>query len=61
MTGVGGAIVVLLQVVLPGLGINLTTAELTSAIEAGVVLVGTVMLIYGQVRRDDVKAGILKK
>ena len=61
MTGVGGAIVVVLQVLFPAVGIDLPEGGVVALVEAGVVLVGTAMLIYGQLRRKDLTAGILRK
>ena len=61
MTGAGGAIVVLLQVMLPAFGIDLPDEGVVSFVEAGVVIVGTVLLVVGQLRRKDLVGGILRK
>lgn len=61
MAGTGGAIVVLLQVILPLFGVELSENEISAFVEAVVTLVGTVMFVVGQVRRPDLIGGIVRR
>ena len=61
MTGTGGAIVVLLQVILPLFGVDLQKFDVPQIVEALTTIVGAVLLIWGQIRRKDMVAGIIRK
>jgi uncharacterized membrane protein len=60
-TGVGAAIVVLLEAILPMLGIEVPEGGVAKAVEGVVTFVGFVLLVYGQWRRPDVSGFVFKK
>ncbi len=61
MTGTGGAIVILLQVIFPLLGIEIDGSVIEQSVAAIMTLTGSVLLIVGQVRRKDMLGGIIRK
>lgn len=61
MAGTGAAIIVVLKVVLPLFGIDVPEATLTATIEAVATIAGTVMLVWGQLRRPDLIGGIVRR
>lgn len=61
MTGSGAAIVVVLKVLLPLFGIEVPEDMIIAFWEAVLTIVGTIMLVYGQLRRKDLVGGIIRK
>lgn len=61
MTGTGASIVLLLQVFFPLFGIEFSPVEIESLVAAGFTLVGSVLLIVGQLRRKDLFLGLFRK
>ena len=61
MAGTGGAVLVLLQVVLPMLGLDLPEDTLVATGAAIMTILGTVLLVIGQLRRPDMKFGLIRK
>lgn len=61
MAGTGGAIVVLLKVILPFFGIDIPEDTIAATVAAVLTLIGTGLLVYGQVRRPDLVGGILRR
>lgn len=60
LTGVG-AIITILNTILPLVGIDLPDGALEGVVDAVVTLVGFGLLIYGQLRRKDLEYGIFRK
>lgn len=61
MAGTGGAIVVILNAILPLLGIEVPEGSIGATVEAIGQIVGFALLIWGQIRRPDLIGGILRK
>jgi len=61
MAGTGGAVLVLLEVVLPIFGVDLPDGTLAATGAAIMTIVGTVLLVIGQLRRPDMKFGLIRK
>ena len=61
MAGIGGAIVVVLKVILPMFGLDIPEETLMATITAGITIVGTIMLVVGQVRRPDLIGGVFRR
>lgn len=61
MAGTGGAIVVLLKVLLPLFGLDIPEDTIVSFIEAVLTVIGTVLLVIGQLRRPDLVGGIVRR
>ena len=61
MAGTGGAIVVLLKVILPMFGINIPDDGIAAFVGAIATIGATVMLVWGQVRRPDLVGGLIRK
>lgn len=61
MAGTGGAVLVLLEVVLPIFGVDLPDGTLVATGAAIMTIVGTVLLVIGQLRRPDMKFGLIRK
>ena len=61
MAGTGGAVLVLLEVVLPIFGLDLPEDTLVATGAAIMTILGTVLLVIGQLRRPDMKFGLIRK
>ena len=61
MAGSGASIVVVLKVLLPLFGIDIPDETVGELVEAGFVLIGTILLVVGQLRRKDLVGGIVRK
>jgi uncharacterized membrane protein len=60
LTGVG-AIITIMQVILPLFGLTLPDGSLEEAANGVIAIVGVVTLIWGQMRRRDMKWFLLRK
>ncbi len=60
LTGVG-AIVTIVELVLHMLGITVPEGTVSAAINGFVSILGLVALVWGQVRRPDLKYGLIRK
>lgn len=60
MTGVG-AVVTIVVLVLKMLGIEVAETDVERSVEGFIAIVGVLALIYGQIRRKDLKFGLFRK
>jgi len=61
MTGSGAAIVVVLKVILPMFGIDIPEEGIVAFVGAAVTIIGTILLVIGQVRRPELIGGIIRR
>ena len=60
ITGIG-VIITVLDAILPLVGVRLEPGTVSSAINGIVSFVGFILLVWGQVRRKDLKYGFFRK
>lgn len=60
ITGVG-AIITVLEAVSRWLGLELPEGSLSNAVNGVVSVVGLAMVVWGQLRRKDLKMGLVRK
>ena len=60
MAGVGWA-VVLLMTLLKAIGVEADEATVTGAVEALITFAGFVLAVWGQLRRSDLKYGLIRQ
>ena len=59
--GVGMAIISVLQVIFPLFGIDIPEESWAGLAEAMATIIGFVLMIYGQLDRKDLVAGVLRR
>ena len=60
-TGLGAMIVLIINAVFPLVGIEVPEGSVESTIEAVLNVVGFVLLVWGQLSRKDLVAGLVRK
>lgn len=60
MTGTGGSIVILMEVILPLLGFTFDKSEIEGLVAAFLTVLGAVWFIIGQLRRQDLIMGMIR-
>lgn len=60
-TAIGIAIVTVLQVILPLFGLQVPEGSLTQSVQGVITLIGLVVAIVGQIKRKDMKYGLIRK
>lgn len=59
--GVGIAIVSVLKVIFPWFGIEVPDESILQVVESVGVVIGFILMVYGQLDRKDLKMGLLRK
>lgn len=57
----GGAIVLIVSAALKWFGVEVADGQIDTAVKAIIDLAGIFMLVYGQLRRKDLVAGIVRR
>lgn len=56
-----GVIITVITTALKLFGIEVGDDMVTNAVEGGVAILGLVLLVWGQLRRDDLSGGLIRK
>jgi len=60
ITGVG-AIITLLEAIAKWVGLDIPEGTFTSGVNGAISFIGLILLVVGQLRRKDLKGGIIRK